>query len=67
MKDTIFILITLLAILFIIDFVKQELHETPNERVERVNRNADRECSKYKEAMARNCFTWYYESIEDRS
>ena len=66
MKDTIFILITLLAILFIINFVKEELHETPNERVERVNRNADRECEQYVGEMARNCFTWYYEAIEDR-
>jgi uncharacterized alpha/beta hydrolase family protein len=66
MKNTILIIITLLAILVIIDFVKEELHETPNQRVERINSEANRECGRYENQMARDCFAYWYSMIEDR-
>ena len=46
---------------------KEVTSETPNERAERINRNADRECGQYQDLMARNCYAWYYEQIEDRN
>tara|TARA_R110000851_G_scaffold212649_2_gene365352 strand:- start:1291 stop:1485 length:195 start_codon:yes stop_codon:yes gene_type:complete len=54
------------VILLIIGGGLQLLKETPNERAERINRTADYECGQMKDVMARNCYSWYYEIIEDR-
>ena len=66
MKLTENILIGLLLVTVIAIFTQVELKETPNERAERINRNADRECGQMEDVMARNCYSWYYEQIEDR-
>lgn len=53
-------------IIILIGIVTQIIKETPNERVERINRMADRECSQYEDEFARNCFAYWYSMIEDR-
>jgi len=41
--------------------------ETNIERLERINRMADRECQNMEsDEQARNCYDWYYSQIEDR-
>ena len=40
--------------------------ETPNERAERINRMADRECTNMPDEMSRMCFESYYSTIETR-
>ena len=58
-------ILSIIALLFSIGIYVQ-LQETPNERSERINRNADQECGVMQDVMARNCYAWYYEQIEDR-
>jgi len=41
--------------------------ETPNERVERIDRMANYECNKYEGLQAQDCFSWYYSQVEDRN
>lgn len=57
-----FIGLTLLSIGIFMEITK----ETPNERVERINREANRECLQYEDEFARNCFAYWYSMIEDR-
>lgn len=57
----------LIGIIFVfIGFMKMQLQETPNERVERINSMANHECSQYETEMARDCFAYWYSMIEDR-
>jgi hypothetical protein len=60
--------ITLIIIGWSIVFVGglQVLQETPNERVERINRNANRECQTSNLEYDRGCYEWHYSQIEDR-
>lgn len=54
------------ALLMSIGVYKQITNETPNERVERINRMANEECSQHKDEFARDCFAYWYSMIEDR-
>ena len=65
-KETYINLLLVGIIITILGVFCQVLKETPNERVERINRVADRECGEYQEVMARNCYASYYEQLEDR-
>lgn len=67
MKQTIFITILIALLVYVVGlFIIDVTHETPNERVERINSMANHECSQYPEHQARDCFSWYYSQIEDR-
>ena len=66
MREMTFTILAIVALLSGFMLFTYITSETPNERVERINRNADRECGEYEEVMARNCYAWYYQAIENR-
>lgn len=67
MKENIVItLLFVIVSLMVFGIYKQVTNETPNERVERINRMADEECSQYEIETARDCFAYWYSMIEDR-
>ena len=53
-------------IILLIGIFTQLLKETPNERVERIDRMANLECNTGNQEYDRNCYSFYYSQIEDR-
>ena len=67
MKENLYIIGLFIAFILVsIAIGREALKETPNERAERINNMANRECSQYEDEFARNCFAYWYSIIEDR-